>query len=180
MAGYEPINLSGLCNASLERLNGRLPPVGEQMFHGLPVHRAADHVIVAHRRLAGEDREFEADIRVDRHCWLAARCGGPDYWDSPSHLGPWPLGIFARTSPVYVPCGGEWSQFDAEHARTMLALIEGGLQRVRRVAVRYPEDRVSHQHGEADHSAYLERPFLEARKRVRERLDEARSAAEGE
>ncbi len=62
----------------------------------------------------------------------------------------------------------------------MLALIEGGLQRVRRVAVRYPEDRVSHQHGEADHSAYLERPFLEARKRVRERLDEARSAAEGE
>jgi len=123
--------------------------------------------------------ELEADIPVDGDCWLAARCGGSGYWDSPSHLGPWPRGIFAHTSPVYVARGGEWSQFDADHARTMLALIDGGLQRVRRVAVRYPEDRISHQHGEADHSAYLERPFLEALERVRERIDRAQSAAEG-
>ncbi len=74
-------------------------------------------------------------------------------------------------------CGGEWSQFDADHARMMLALIDGGLQRIRRVAVRYPEDRISHRHGEADHSAYLERPFLEALERVSEHLDRARSRA---
>jgi hypothetical protein len=32
VAGYEPIDLSGLRNASLERLSGRPPAVGEQMF----------------------------------------------------------------------------------------------------------------------------------------------------
>jgi len=79
MAGYQPIDLSGLCNAGAERLGGRAPAVGAQMFHGLPfligdpadplapcfivlepgtavtvpARRAADHVVVAHRRLPG-------------------------------------------------------------------------------------------------------------------------------
>ena len=120
--------------------------------------------------------ELEAEVRVEGNCWLAARCGGPHYWDSPSHLGPWPRGIFAHTSPVYVACGGsEWSQFDAGQARTMQALIKGGLQRVRHLAIRYPEDRISHQHGEADHTAFLERPFLEALGRVTERMEQVQS-----
>ena len=115
--------------------------------------------------------DLEADLRVDGNCWLAARCGGPHYFDSPGHHDGWERGVFAHTSPVYIACGdGEWSQFDADHAQAMLAMIEGGLQRVSQVAVRYPEDRISHHHSEPDHGAFLERPFREALERVRERL----------
>jgi hypothetical protein len=79
--------------------------------------------------------------------------------------------VFAHTSPVYVACGnGEWSMFDPGQARSMIALIDGGIQRIRGHAVRYPEDRISHHHGEPDHGAFLERPFTEALARVRERL----------
>jgi hypothetical protein len=278
--GYRPIDLSGLCNGGLKLLTGhREPPVGDQVFHGLPfrignrgdtsapcfvvleagqdvtvpVGKTADHIVVAHRRLRAKDGgararsvragrtfltagpiidlraegcqmgdtlqisgpgtihisaraesifpiwtlqilqngrvvaearepdgarsiELDADLRVEGHCWLAARCAGPGYWDSPSHLGPWPRGIFAHASPIYVACGGgEWSQFDVGHAQAMRALIEGGLQRVRGGAVTYPEDRILHHHGETDHTAFLERPFLEALRRVRERLEQARS-----
>ncbi|MGN6795035.1 MAG: CehA/McbA family metallohydrolase [Streptosporangiaceae bacterium] len=115
--------------------------------------------------------DLQADVHVDSDCWLAARCGGPGYFDAPSHRDSWERGMFAHTSPVYVACGtDEWSQFDADHARSMLALIEGGMQRIRQVAVSYPEDRISHHHGEPDHRAFLERPFEEALQRVRERL----------
>jgi hypothetical protein len=117
--------------------------------------------------------ELQGDVQVTGNCWLAARCGGPQYFDSPGHHDGWGRGVFAHTSPVYVACGdGEWSQFDPDQAREMLAMIEGGLQRVSKVAVQYPEDRISHHHGEPDHNAFLERPFREALERVRSRLSE--------
>jgi hypothetical protein len=53
----------------------------------------------------------------------------------------------------------------------MLTLIEGSLAYIRHRAARYPQGWVSHHHGEDDHLAYLERPFLEARDRVQRRLD---------
>jgi hypothetical protein len=80
--GYWPIDLSGLCNGGLELLTGhREPPVGDQVFHGLPfrignrgdtsapcfvvleagqdvtvpVGKTADHIVVAHRRLRAKD-----------------------------------------------------------------------------------------------------------------------------
>jgi hypothetical protein len=115
--------------------------------------------------------DLQADVRVDGNCWLAARCGGPRYFDAASHHDCWGRGVFAHTSPVYVACGdSEWSQFDAGHARSMLAMIDGGLQRIRHLAVQYPEERITHHHGEPDHSGFLERPFLEALERVRRRL----------
>ncbi|HEX9515082.1 MAG TPA: CehA/McbA family metallohydrolase [Streptosporangiaceae bacterium] len=115
--------------------------------------------------------DLQAGVRVDGNCWLTARCGGPHYFDAPSHHDAWARRVFAHTSPVYVACGAdEWSQFDVDQARSMLAVIEGGLQRVRHHAVSYPEDRISHHHGEPDHGAFLERPFAEALERVRERL----------
>ena len=75
---YQPVNLSELCNAGLEALgDSRPPPLGDQLFHGLPfrigdparpdapcfvviepseavtvpVGRAAERVVLAHRRL---------------------------------------------------------------------------------------------------------------------------------
>jgi hypothetical protein len=78
MADYETVDLSELCNAGLEALGAaRRPPVGDQVFHGLPFRigdparpdgqcfvlirpgeavtvplgRKAERVVVAHRRL---------------------------------------------------------------------------------------------------------------------------------
>ncbi len=115
--------------------------------------------------------DLKADVRIDGDSWLAARCGGPHYFNSPRHHDAWERGVFAHTSPVYVACGdGAWSRFDPQQARSMLALIDGGIQRIRGHAVRYPEDRITHHHGEQDHGVFLERPFAEALARVRERL----------
>ena len=52
----------------------------------------------------------------------------------------------------------------------MLTLIEGGLDYVRHTAARYPPGTVTHHHGQADHLAYLERPFHEAQEAIRERM----------
>ena len=109
-----------------------------------------------------------------RRLWLAVRSGGPGYFDGPLHRGPWERRIFAHTSPVYVTCGdGEWSRTDpcmgAVHARP-----DRGGHRAPSVWPRYPEDRITHHHGEVDHGAFLERPFVEALDRVRARLDRRR------
>jgi hypothetical protein len=52
----------------------------------------------------------------------------------------------------------------------MLTLVEGGLDYVRELAPRRPDHLVRHHHGEADHQAFLERPFQEARSALRARL----------
>jgi len=114
--------------------------------------------------------ELEVEVAVDDDSWIAARTGGPNYWDGPSHRGPWERRIFAHTSPVYVAFGdGEWRRVDPEQDRRMLTLIEGGLERIRS-GRRYREDRITHHHLESDHAAFLERPFLEALERMRERM----------
>lgn len=127
--------------------------------------------VVAEAREPSATRRLEitAELGIDGDSWLAARCGGPNYWDGPSHRGPWERRIFAHTSPVYVVCGTDgWSRSDPEQDRRMLTMIEGGLERVR-ARREYPEDRITHHHLEPDHGAFLERPFLEALERVRSR-----------
>jgi hypothetical protein len=52
----------------------------------------------------------------------------------------------------------------------MLTLVEGGLAYVRDMAPLRSADRVLHHHGEADHHAFLERPFLEAQAALHARL----------
>ncbi|HEY7042468.1 MAG TPA: CehA/McbA family metallohydrolase [Nocardioidaceae bacterium] len=117
--------------------------------------------------------EVSADISVDGDCWLAARCGGPSHFDGPVHRDVWGRGVFAHTSPVYVATqGDEYGLFDETHARYMLTLIEGSLGYIRQRAARYPHSQVTHHHGENDHLAYLERPFLQAREVLERRLDE--------
>jgi hypothetical protein len=126
-------------------------------------------------RSGGHRLELRTELRVDSDSWLAARCGGPEYWDAPSYPGPWERGLFAHTSPIYIACSdGEWARFDASHARMMQGLIEAGLERVRTRRRAYPEDRITHHHGEPDHLAFLERPFLEARDAVAQRIGQAR------
>ena len=143
----------------------------------LPMHRleivkngrvvAATGSGSASRRL-----ELRERIAVDGDSWLAARCGGPSYYDSVLHHDAWSRGIFAHTSPVYVACGGAWRMFDPQVARYMLTMIEGGLVYIDETSARRQPGSVTHHHGEADHMAYLRRPFLEAQDAVRRRLEE--------
>jgi hypothetical protein len=78
----------------------------------------------------------------------------------------------AHTSPVYVACGGEWRMFDHDTAHYMLTLIDGSLSYIRELSPRYPVGTVTHHHGEADHQAYLERPFLQAQQAIHRRMHE--------
>ena len=111
-------------------------------------------------------------LKVERDTWLAARAGGPGYFDAVPHHDVWSRGILAHTSPIYVACGGEWSMFDPGTASYMLTLIDGSLTYIREVSPRYAPETVTHHHGEPDHLAYLERPFLEAREAIHRRMHE--------
>jgi hypothetical protein len=132
-------------------------------------------VASAEDRSGGRKLELHTDLRVDSDSWLAARCGGPGYWDAPSYPGLWERGLFAHTSPIYIACSdGEWARFNPSHAQMMQRLISAGLERVRTRRRFYPEDRITHHHDEPDHLTFLERPFLEARDAVARRIGQAR------
>ena len=118
------------------------------------------------RRLA-----LKETVKIDGHSWLAARCGGPSYYDMTPHHDMWRRGMFGHTSPIYVACGGEWSMFDEAVARDMLTLIDGSLIYIGETAPLDVPGTATHHHGEPDHLAYLQRPFLEARDAVHRRMD---------
>lgn len=140
----------------------------------IPIHRLE---IVQHGRVVAAteeprgSRELHLKVRlpVTGHTWLAARAGGPATARLVHH-DVWSRGIFAHTSPIYVACGGEWQIVSQETAQYMLTLIEGSLTYIREHSPRDRPGTVTHHHGEADHQAYLERPFLEARALIHRRL----------
>ena len=110
--------------------------------------------------------ELRAKLKIDRHTWLAARCGGPDYGSLPPGFDNRRRGIFAHTSPIYVAVGGPWWMFSEDAAQYMLTLIDGSLEYVRHKARYWPAQRVTHHHGHEDHLAYLEQPFHQARQAI--------------
>jgi hypothetical protein len=140
-----------------------------------PVHSLQ---IVQHGRVVASTEEnngarrleLRTKINVDGHTWVSARCGGPAYHDCLPHWDSWGRGIIAHTSPIYVACGGEWSLFEAATAHYMLTLIEGSLAYVRNVSGQRRPESITHHHGELDHQAFLERPFLEARAAIQRRM----------
>ena len=106
---------------------------------------------------------------ISGHSWLAARVAGPGYQSLP-HYDSWGRGIFAHTSPVYVACGGEWWMFDQDTATYMLTLVDGCIEYIRNTSRQHEKGTATHHHGEADHEAYLERPFVEAREAIHRRM----------
>jgi hypothetical protein len=112
----------------------------------------------------GRQAEISGELRVDGNSWLACRAFGTDY-----HLDEWGRRVFAHTSPVYVACGGEWAMADSEGLRYIRTLVEGAREYVRHTAVRRSDRHTTHHHGEADHLAWLERPFAEALRALEER-----------
>ena len=156
-----------------------------------PLHRLeivqAGRVVAAAQSEKGNRRlEVRERLRVDGHTWIAARCGGPGYLSPEAFPGwgddaaglqigdyfysNWRRGTFAHTSPIYVACRGDWWMFDPDTARLMLKLIEGGMAYMEHTTVQHLPGTTTHPHGESDHIAHLQRPFVEARQAIERRV----------
>ncbi|MCY3913341.1 MAG: CehA/McbA family metallohydrolase, partial [Chloroflexi bacterium] len=142
----------------------------------LPVHTlqiVREGQVVAEAQASGSARQLRLSetLEVAAPTWLAARCGGPSYFDAPEHHDGWHRQRFAHTSPVYVADGdAEWSMWSDATTQYMLTLIDGSLDYIRHRSTQYPAGHASHHHGEADHVAFLERPFHEAREAIHRRM----------
>ena len=138
-------------------------------IHTLEIVQAGKVVASAESKIGSRRLEIKEKLKMDGHTWLAARCGGPKYFQRREHGG-WIRGVFAHTSPIYIACGTEWWMFNKETAHYMLTLIESDLVYIREMSRQYPPGSVTHHHGEEDHLGYLERPFLEARQIIQKRM----------
>jgi len=139
-------------------------------IHSLQIVQNGQVVASTEEKDGSRKLVLKATVKVDKHSWLAARCGGPNYTISVPHLDGWGRGVMAHTSPIYIACGGEWWMYDQETAQYMLTLVDGCIEYVRNTSRQHAETGVVHHHGEADHEAYLERPFLEARAAIHKRM----------
>ena len=157
-----------------------------------PLHRLeivqAGRVVASVQSDKGERKlEIREQLQVDRHTWLAARCGGSGYlapeafpgWGDGTELligdyfyNNWRRGTYAHTSPIYVACKDDWWMFDVDTARLMLKLVEGGMAYIRETSVQHLPGTTTHHHGELGHIEHLHRPFLEAREAIERRVQD--------
>jgi hypothetical protein len=145
--------------------NSVLPVHSLQIIHNGQVVAQSDAAAGGGRSLS-----LKARLPVASDSWLAARVAGPNY-EPVAHHDVWARGVFAHTSPVYVACGDrEWAMADQHGLQYMLTLVGGSLEYIRQRSPQHRPGTVTHHHGEADHQAYLERPFLEAEALLRARL----------
>ena len=56
--------------------------------------------------------------------------------------------------------------FSEETARYMLTLIEGSISYIRETSTQHTHGGITHDHGQDDHIAYLEKPLHEAQAAV--------------
>ncbi len=168
--GHEPgdtLHLNG---------NGGSVTVEASVESILPVHSLQivqeGRVVAEAQDTAGARRlRLTETVQASAPTWLAARCGGPSYFDAPEHHDVWHRQRFAHTSPVYVAAGdAEWSMWSDATAQYMLTLIDGSLEYIRQRSTQYPAGHASHHHGEPDHLGYLERPFHQAREAIHRRM----------
>lgn len=127
--------------------------------------------VVAQTDAASGSRELalEERVSISEDSFLCARVGGPEYKHR-QHHDVWQRGIFAHTSPIYVACGEDWQRGSRASLQYMLTLVEGSLEYVRTMAPRHQPGTVTHHHGQDDHLAFLEAPFLQAMSALQARL----------
>ena len=160
----DTIQLSGEGTVEVEASAESIFPI-----HTLEIVQQGRVVASANESQGARNLHLTASVKVDGHSWLAARCAGPDYTAVPHHDG-WNRGLFAHTSPIYIAVGGDWWMFDKDTAQYMLTLVEGGIDYIRNTAPHYADEVTTHHHGEEDHLAYMERPFIEARQAIHRRM----------
>ena len=141
----------------------------------LPIHTlevVQEGRVVASTENASGTRRLELNAKVDvsGHSWLALRCGGPGYTTSIPHHDGWGRGLMAHTSPGYIACGEEWWMFNQDTAQYMLTMMDGCITYIRNTSRQHRSGDITHHHGEDDHQAYLERPFIEARTAIHKRM----------
>ncbi|HLK60742.1 MAG TPA: CehA/McbA family metallohydrolase [Chthonomonadaceae bacterium] len=130
------------------------------------------HVVAStEERNGAKALRLKATLKIERTTWLCARCAGPDYTAVPHHDS-WRRGIMAHTSPVYLACSETYDLFDPRTAHYMLTLLDGSLQHIRQRAPQWRPGTTTHHHGEADHQAFLERPFHQAIAALHHKLHE--------
>ncbi|HZP83694.1 MAG TPA: CehA/McbA family metallohydrolase [Chthonomonadaceae bacterium] len=128
------------------------------------------HVVASTEEANGaRELRLRTTLKIEQASWLCARCAGPGY-TSIKHHDSWGRGIMAHTSPIYLACGGDYDVFQPETAHYMLTLLDGSVQYIRKRAPQWHPGTVTHHHGEADHLAFLERPFQEAIAAVHKKL----------
>ena len=168
----DTVQLSGAGTVEVEAWAESIIPINT-----LQIIQAGNVVASTESKKATRRLEIREKLLVSGNTWIAARCGGPGYvneaqtWDGQElrHHDEWRRGVFAHTSPIYVAVGGEWDMFDPDTARYMLTMIDGSMQYIRETAVMERPGKVTHHHGEDDHLAYLQRPFLEAHQAIHDR-----------
>jgi len=67
------------------------------------------------------------------------------------------------------PAAAGWTMTDPVGIGYIRTLVEGAREYVRHTAVRRSDQLTTHHHGEADHLAWLDRPFAEALRALEER-----------
>ena len=137
-----------------------------------PLEIVKDGQVIASAQSSKPTRRLEIreKVQVCGNSWLAARAGGPSYFNGPTYYDVWQRGIFSHTSPIYIAVGGDWWMFDEATAKYMLTLIDGDLTYIENSSRQHVHGHVTHHHGEDDHIEYLKRPFIEARTALEERL----------
>ncbi|MDQ5853556.1 MAG: CehA/McbA family metallohydrolase, partial [Chloroflexota bacterium] len=152
--------------------------VAESIFpiHTLEIVQEGRVVAAAEERQGTRRLHLKAQLPVERHTWLAARVGGPDYTQPLLHHDGWSRGVMAHTSPIYVAVGEKWWMFEPETAQYMLTLLEGGRAYIRQRSRQHPPGTVTHHHGEEDHLHFLDRPFREAIEAIHRRMHERNGA----
>ncbi len=152
--GREPGDTAGLSGPGTASVHATVR--GVFPLRSLEVVRNGE--VVARAEVNGaRQAEISEELRIDENSWIACRAFGVD-----CHLDDWSRPVFAHTSPVYIAVGGDWTMTDPDGLRYMRTLVEGARDYVRHTAVRRPDQLTTHHHGEADHLAWLERPFTEA------------------
>lgn len=162
----DTIQMSGVGTVEVEAWAESIIPINT-----LEIVQAGRVVATAESKKPVRRLEIREKIQIDRNTWIAARCGGPEYLGR-VHFDIWRRGVFAHTSPIYVAVGGEWSMYDERVAKYMLTLIEGDLAYVRNSSRQHFHGNITHHHGEEDHQAYLERPFVEAISAIEDRMNQ--------
>lgn len=128
--------------------------------HALQIVQGGQVVAQVESAEGSRSLALEEEIKVSEHGWLVARCAGPGYTAGVRHFDHDRRPVMAHTSPVYVDVGVRNPEAGATH-RYLKTLVDGGLSYVRQ-AIHESDEAITYHHGEADHRAYLEEPFLEA------------------
>ncbi|MCS7224713.1 MAG: CehA/McbA family metallohydrolase [Armatimonadetes bacterium] len=147
--------------------------VAESVFpiHTLQIVEAGRVVAEVSSEKGCRRLQLREKIKVERHTWLAARVGGPGYTQVIPHFDGWRRGIMAHSSPIYIAVGEHWWMYSNETAQYIMTLLEGGLCYLREQSCLQEKGKATHVHGETDHLAWLERPFHEAIKKLKETMN---------